>query len=178
MAPQVKALIFCGTVLYLKHIALASIVPPQPAFVPILNENNIDSSKIEYSPRHTSSKYDHRDCLPVGAVFELNLVVPVIGRQRFHLKILNTSLAELNITGTMQVYDILQYNIDASGSLGFCLSDQTERTMRRFRSSISSVEYSKETDTAIVIVQTPIHKKLKIELERVFDEVCDKDEEL
>ena len=128
---------------------------------------------------------DNANEIPVGAKYELTVRLPFIGKQRFSLRILSSSVAELKVSGVLQIYDIIRYSVhheekksnlsqatnqnkkQESSSLRFALSKKTINTMQRFRTTLDYVEYSKEMDTPIIIVTPPLKRKIRMELKRV-----------
>ena len=104
---------------------------------------------------------------PVNSVYELDVRIPVIGKQHFHLKILSENVAELVIDGILKVNDIISYQIDRrTGGLSFALSEETKRIMRKFRTTIVRATYCGRSDTPSIVVSPPLPKNIKLRLKR------------
>lgn len=144
---------------------ISSLVPPK-AFT---SEQHILRAESTHSePQRENLKCDSN--IPVGAFYTLSLNVPVIGSQTFELKILSPSVAHLRIKGRiLNINDTVRYHLDEDGNLEFSLSEKTKRILRRFRTSLSSVEYCNETDTPRVVVNPPISRKVCMDLKRTID---------
>lgn len=117
-------------------------------------------------PNQAANAIVHR-APPVNAFYELNIRIPVIGRQIFQLRILSENVAELIIDGMLQVKDVISYRMDQqSGDLSFILSDETERILRKFRTRLGKATYCSETDTPSIVVSPPLPASINLKLER------------
>ena len=104
---------------------------------------------------------------PVGAEYELNLRIPVIGPQVFQLKILSNTRGKLVVNGALQIDDEVEYSVDkSSGALSFTLSNGTKEVLRRFRTKLLSVNYCAKTDTPLVRVSPPLPVIIDLKLKR------------
>lgn len=104
---------------------------------------------------------------PLGAEYELNVRLPVIGPQIFQLKILSNKKGKLVVSGALQIDDEVEYSIDkSSGELSFTLSDGTKEVLRRFRTRLVSVNYCAKTDTPHVRVRPPLPVNIDLKLKR------------
>ena len=123
-----------------------------------LDEN--DSPLSDLLPEDEDSYYRGP---PVGGYYELDVRIPVIGKQRFSLRILSKSIAELVIDGMLSIRDKIPYKINQdSGELEFDLSPETKSTMSRFKTSLDKASYCFETDTPSVDVKPPLPKAIRL----------------
>lgn len=102
----------------------------------------------------------------INSSYELKAKIPVIGMQRFSLRIINDGLAELVIDGLLQVKDLISYNIDQNGEFAFELSEKTNGILKRFRTTLVKVKYSREDDTPTVVVRPPLPTNIQLRLKR------------
>lgn len=104
---------------------------------------------------------------PVNAMYELEVKIPIIGQQRFQLKILSLYHAELIINGVLEVKDIIPYRVDPKdGGLSFTLSDNTKRILKKFRTTLVSASYCTKTDTPSIVVSPPLPTNINLNLRR------------
>lgn len=104
---------------------------------------------------------------PAKAIYELEINVPVIGKQRFLLEIIRQGLAKLTIDGILQLNDFIYYEIDqGNGNFAFNLSEMTKRILKKFRTSLVMVKYCKESDSPVVIVRPPLPTNIELRLKR------------
>jgi len=103
---------------------------------------------------------------PIGALYELVAKIPILGEQRFRLKIVNEGIAELVIDGLLAVNDSVHYNVTHDGDFVFELSDTTKEVLKRFKTDLVKVRYCNKTDTSIVIVRPPLPTNIKLSLKR------------
>jgi len=115
---------------------------------------------------------------PIGATYEKEIGLPVIGQQKFSLKILSHNEARLLVKGVLNLDEPIKYSISPGGRMNCRLSDPTLKKLRRFRTSLKEFGYNAETDTPYVKVRPPLPKSVLINLKRkdksyefpVFDE--------
>mmetsp|Transcript_8287 Transcript_8287/g.17687 ORF Transcript_8287/g.17687 Transcript_8287/m.17687 type:complete len:194 (+) Transcript_8287:148-729(+) len=104
---------------------------------------------------------------PSNAIYELEIYIPVIGRQRFLLEIIRQGLAKLSINGILQLNELIYYDIDqGSGTFAFDLSEMTKQILRKFRTSLVMVKYCQESDSPVVVVRPPLPTNIELRLKR------------
>ena len=109
-----------------------------------------------------------RHAPPVHALYQLDIHIPVIGQQRFQLRIISETVAELIIDGMLKINDQIKYEMQpATGELVFHLSDTTKGILKRFRTSVSHATYCPRTDTPSIQIKTPLPRKMNLRLKRM-----------
>lgn len=103
---------------------------------------------------------------PTDALYTLEANIPVIGKQRFQLRIRAQGMAELVIDGLLKLNDVIFYEVDPDGEFTFELSEATKKVLKKFRTNLVRVRYDRETDTPTVIVRPPLPTNIKLKLER------------
>ena len=132
-----------------------------------LEESNLFQKEFEDS--RTTSKETKNFGPSVGAQYNLQKKIPVLGKQTFQLKILQENIAELLIDGVLEVKDVIHYTVDErSGELSFTLSEKTNMILKRFRTKLLAATYCPKTDRSSIIVQPPLPMKLSLHLKRLL----------
>ncbi len=104
---------------------------------------------------------------PSNAIYELEINIPVIGKQRFLLEIIHQGLAKLTIEGILQLNDLIYYEIDqGNGDFAFNLSKMTKQILTKFRTSLIKVKYCQESDSPVVVVRPPLPTDIELRLKR------------
>lgn len=93
---------------------------------------------------------------PVGAVYERNLTLPVLGKQRVRLRIDSRTRATLDLEGALALRAPVQYRLDDSGYFEFVLDAPTRALLKRVRTSLGAAGYDAVADTAHVTVHPPL----------------------
>jgi len=105
---------------------------------------------------------------PVGALYSLTLPIPILGKQNFELNILDKGRAVLKVIGVLKINDTINFDIDpTSGRLQFALSDETQRTLKQFRTRLLRATYDGASDTPIIHVKPPLPMRIRLVLNRV-----------
>ena len=109
-----------------------------------------------------------RHAPPVHALYQLDIHIPVISQQRFQLRIISETVAELIIDGMLKINDQIKYEVQpATGELVFYLSDTTKGILKRFRTSVSHATYCPITDAPSIQIKPPLPTKLNLRLKRM-----------
>merc|ERR1712071_70890 len=108
----------------------------------------------------------HSNGPPIGATYEKEVGIPVLGKQIFSLHILSDNSAHLLVKGMLFLDEVVAYTVNARGCLNCRLSDHAISRLRRVRASLKEVGYDGETDTPYVKVSTPLPLPVKINLKR------------
>lgn len=115
---------------------------------------------------HSTERYKYAP--PVQALYRLDIHIPVIGRQRFQLRIISETAAELVIDGMLKINDHIKYQVQpTTGEFSFNLSNTTKRVLKRFRTSVSDAKYCSKTDTPSIQVKPPLPTKINLRLKRI-----------
>ena len=93
---------------------------------------------------------------PVGAVYERNLTLPVLGGQRVRLRIDSHTRATLDLEGALSLRAPVQYRPDDEGHFEFVLDAPTRALLKRVRTRLGTAAYDAVTDTAHVTVHPPL----------------------
>lgn len=109
---------------------------------------------------------------PVGAVYTRTISLPVIGKQTVELSILSKGLARIVLSGRMLNVDEPVTYTFVDGRLSFELSEETKRTLRRFRTSLEGAGYDGELDESWVVVWPPLPLSVRIRLKRAQGASC------
>lgn len=126
------------------------------------NSNNI--IVLNTNAAHSTERY----APPVQALYQLDIHIPVIGRQRFQLRIISETAAELVIDGMLKINDQIKYQVQpTTGEFSFNLSNTTKRVLKRFRTSVSHAKYCSKTDTPSIQVKPPLPTKINLRLKRI-----------
>lgn len=103
---------------------------------------------------------------PIGAKYEKQIGLPVLGKQVFSLEILSDNTAHLLVKGMLILDEVVAYTVTSRGCLNCRLSDRAQRQLKKFRTNLKEVGYNTETDTPYVKVRTPLPAAVKINLKR------------
>lgn len=104
---------------------------------------------------------------PIGARYERELRLPVIGLQKLSLHILTKSAARITLIGALNLDEPIKYSIDSAGNLLFQLSERTIRLLRRLGVSLRAAEYTPDGDSAAVTISPPMIPPIRIALARI-----------
>jgi len=115
---------------------------------------------------------------PIGAKYEKEVGIPVLGRQKFSLEILSDNMAHLLVNGMLILDELVPYTLTKNGCLNCRLSDRAQQKLKTFRTSLKEVGYNVETDTPYVKVRTPLPALIKIKLHRQHNVQEEQDQEL
>tara|TARA_B110000046_G_scaffold61710_1_gene69330 strand:- start:1275 stop:1634 length:360 start_codon:yes stop_codon:yes gene_type:complete len=93
---------------------------------------------------------------PVGAVYERNLTLPVLGGQRVRLRIDSRTRATLDLEGALALRAPVHYALTDDGYFQFVLDAPTHALLRRVRTRLGAAAYDAVADTAHVTVHPPL----------------------
>ena len=144
------------------------------------NQNDIDNQNQNIfrrkMKRSSNGEYDEINTLvsnssstspPINSCYELNIKIPVIGRQKFRLVILSKTEAQLIIEGVLFINDVVTYKInERTGELSFQLSNESERVLRKFRTTIVAASYCGKDDIPSIVVRPPLPRNINLQLKR------------
>lgn len=108
---------------------------------------------------------------PVGATYERNLTLPLLGAQRVMLRVASRTHVDLRLRGALALDDRIAVSFardDATTALTLHPGPRTRRLLRRARTSLGAARYDARTDTASVVVHPPLLlAPVRFELRRV-----------
>ena len=105
---------------------------------------------------------------PVGATYERNLTLPLLGAQRVVLRVASRTHVDLRLRGALALDDRIAVTFD-NDALTLHPGARTRRLLRRARTSLGAARYDARTDTASVVVHPPLllAAPVRFELRRV-----------
>ena len=96
---------------------------------------------------------------PVGATYERNLTLPLLGAQRVVLRVASRTHVDLRLRGALALDDrvAVSFAHDDATTTALTLHPgaRTRRLLRRARTSLGAARYDARTDTASVVVHPP-----------------------
>ena len=146
-----------------------TIDPPSTSSKRVQRRNKPNFSRNPGLDLEVEEKEQETDqaILPIGAYYARSMKFPVLGEQAFSLRILSSGEAHLQISGMLNIDEIIPFDADISGRLNFSLNSQTHATLKKFKTKLLEAGYDVMNDTPYFRVSPYILPAVKVRMGRV-----------
>lgn len=102
----------------------------------------------------------------IGSKFTGNMYFPLIGTQKIHLSVKSKKIANIELSGVINVADDIEYYVK-KGEFGFILSENLENILKKYHCSINEASYIDNVATVKIHIK-PLRIKRSVVLNRIY----------